>query len=431
MNQTRTKKKRRNARLYPIYKAFSWDLLFFYSTEFLFYTITKKITASDVLIINAFYLMFKVIMQVPAVMLVDFIGKKKSIVTGNLMLVLYIVILILSKNALHIIIADFFCAWGYCLKTMSEGNLLYDSVSTRGGDGLYSKIDTMGGTWYYVIDGVAALFSGYLFVMNNYLPMYICLAMVIFSTLLSLGFKDVYKTKRVVINKENKKSVLKEYRNDIRVSFRFILKSNRMRSLMLFTLVFYSLIKTIDIYRSDLMVDIGIPEQQFSMIFAIFTLIGGVSLALKRPIEKKFKNKTLTVISLTYIVACIVVGVLSSIIKGHSLVIPIVLLMYTIQRVCSSIWWVLEAKYTKNFTTVETRNKLTFSYEFIKCTAASIVSALSGLLLKAFTIESAFIFIGILSLILMGMVLKYMKTRFGLKPSQYTPKDLELEPIEK
>lgn len=37
--------KRNNAKLYPIYKMFSWDLLFFYSIQFLFYTITKKVTA--------------------------------------------------------------------------------------------------------------------------------------------------------------------------------------------------------------------------------------------------------------------------------------------------------------------------------------------------------------------------------------------------
>ena len=34
----------------------------------------------------------------------------------------------------------------------------------------------------------------------------------------------------------------------------------------------------------------GISEEQFSMIFATLTLIRGLSLSLKRPIEKRFKN---------------------------------------------------------------------------------------------------------------------------------------------
>ena len=41
-----SKKRRNNAILYPIYKMFSWDLLCYYSIEFLFLTITKGLSAS-------------------------------------------------------------------------------------------------------------------------------------------------------------------------------------------------------------------------------------------------------------------------------------------------------------------------------------------------------------------------------------------------
>ena len=70
--------RRNNAELYPIYKMFSWDLLFFYSIEFLFLTITKKLTASEILIVHGFYLLFTIIMQIPAVIITDFLGKRKS-----------------------------------------------------------------------------------------------------------------------------------------------------------------------------------------------------------------------------------------------------------------------------------------------------------------------------------------------------------------
>ena len=85
--------RRNNAKLYPIYKMFSWDLLFFYSIEFLFYTITKKVTASEILIINGFYLLFRIIMQIPAVAITDFLGKRKSIILGNILLIIYMLIL--------------------------------------------------------------------------------------------------------------------------------------------------------------------------------------------------------------------------------------------------------------------------------------------------------------------------------------------------
>ena len=182
--------RRRNAKLYPIYKMFSWDLLFFYSIEFLFYTITKKVTASEVLVINGFYLLFKIIMQIPAVTITDFLGKRKSIILGNILLIFYALGLLILPGAIGIIIADLIFSLGDNIKTIAEGNLLYDSVATKGGEGLYSKLDAKGGSWYYILDGIASLTAGYLFVINNYIPIFICLLFIAISTILSFRIED-------------------------------------------------------------------------------------------------------------------------------------------------------------------------------------------------------------------------------------------------
>lgn len=418
--------RRKNAKLYPIYKMFSWDLLFFYSIEFLFYTITKKVTASEILIINGFYLLFRIVMQIPAVALTDLLGKRKSIILGNMLLIVYMLILLCFPGAISIIIADLVFALGYDMKTIAESNLLYDSVSTRGGEGLYSKLDAKGGSWYYILDGIASLVAGYLFVINNYIPMLICLGFIIISTILSFGFKDIYKVKKDKKANIGLSNTLKEYGNDLKSSFKFILKSKRMKAFILFQIVFYSVIEIVDTYNSDLLINIGIPEEQFSMIFAVLTLIGGISLSLKRPIEKKFKNRTLAFISLMYIGACIIIGAFATLLKSE-MIIPIVLIMYAVQKVNTSIWYILEAKYLKNFTKEEMRNKITFTYEFIGGIVASIFSILGGLLLKVLNVRNAFLVIGLLALASMVVALDYMRTRFGLKPEEYKKEDIEFE----
>ena len=419
-----SKMRRNNAKLYPIYKMFSWDLLFFYSIEFLFYTITKKVTASEILIINGFYLLFRIAMQIPAVALTDFLGKRKSIILGNILLIIYMLTLLCIPGAIGIIIADLIFSLGYDMKTISESNLLYDSVSTKGGEGLYSKLDAKGGSFYYILDGIASLIAGYLFVINNYIPMLICLGFIVISTILSFGFKDVYQVKQDTKEKIKIKGVLKGYGQDLKSSFKFILKSKRMKAFVLFQIVFYSVIEIVDTYNSDLLINIGIQEEQFSMIFAILTLIGGIAISLKRPIEKKFKNRTLSFISLMYIGACIAIGAISIIWKSE-MIIPIVLMLYAVQKINTSIWYILESKYLKNFTKEEMRNKITFSYEFIGGIVASIFSIIGGLLLKVFDVESAFLVIGLFALASMVVVLDYMRTRFGLKPEEYTKDDLE------
>lgn len=418
--------RRKNAKLYPIYKMFSWDLLFFYSIEFLFYTITKKVTASEVLVINGIYLLCRIIMQIPAVAITDLLGKRKSIILGNIMLIIYMLILIIVPGAIGIIIANLIFSLGYNIKTIAESNLLYDSVSTRGGEGLYSKLDAKGGSLYYILDGVASLTAGYLFVMNNYLPMFVCLGFIIISTILSFKFEDIYEVKKERNISSGLIPTLKEYKQDLKTSFKFILKSKRMKAFILFQIVFYSLISIIDTYNGDLLTDIGIPEEQYSMIFAILNLIGGISLSLKKPIEKKFKNRTLAFISLMYIGACIVIGAISTM-YADNFIIPVILVMYVIQRISTSIWYILESKYLKNFTNEDMRNKITFTYEFIGGIAASIFSILGGLLLEVASVQNAFLLVGLIALASMVVTLDYMRTRFGLKPEEYRKEDIELK----
>ena len=108
-------------------------------------------------------------------------------------------------------------------------------------------------------------------------------------------------------------------------------------------------------------------------------------------------------------------------------IIPVILVMYVIQRISTSIWYILESKYLKNFTNEYMRNKITFTYEFIGGIAASIFSILGGLLLEVASIQNAFLLVGLIALASMVVTLDYMRTRFGLKPEEYKKEDIELK----
>ena len=101
--------------------------------------------------------------------------------------------------------------------------------------------------------------------------------------------------------------------------------------------------------------------------------------------------------------------------------------MLAVHKICTSIWYILEAKYVRNFTKEEVRNKITFTYEFIGGIAASIFSMLGGLLIEIIDVKQAFLVVGLFALACMVVVLDYMRTRFGLKPEQYDKNDIELE----
>ena len=417
------KKRRTNAILYPIYKMFSWDLLCFYSIEFLFYTMTKGITASQVLMLTSIYIIAKVIFQIPSVAFSDYFGKKKSMILGNGMLVIYQILLIFAPNFTWIAIANAICGFGYDLKLIAEGNLLYDSVSTKGGEGIYTKIDSKGASGYYILNTVLSVIAGYLFVINNYIPMYICLFFLIVSFALSFKFSDIYETK----DNENKESFgdfLKGYKNDIVDSFKFIKKSSRMKSYLIFAAVFYGLIKTFNTYKNDLLTDMMVTEEQFSMIYAVLSLIAAISVTYSKKIQRQFKNKTLTFLSLAYILSIIFIGGIV-LIMSNDIALPFVLIFYAVTRICDSQWFVTEYTYLRNFTTPETRSKISFTFELVTCLGASIISFIGAIVLDYLNIRYAIMLLGLLFLAIMVVVLDYMRSRIGLKPKQYTKEDLE------
>lgn len=112
-------------------------------------------------------------------------------------------------------------------------------------------------------------------------------------------------------------------------------------------------------------------------------------------------------------------------------IIPIILSMYIICKIVTSIWYILEYKYLKNFAKEEERNKITFAYELIGGIAASIFSILGGILLNYINIRNAYLIVALLGLACMIIVLDFMRTRFGLKPEEYKKEDLEFTEISK
>ena len=160
------------------------------------------------------------------------------------------------------------------------------------------------------------------------------------------------------------------------------------------------------------------------MILSILPLIASITVTFSRKIQKKFKNKTLTFISLSYVMACIVIGIVANVLN-NGIGLPIILLMYAVLKMCSATWYTVEYKYVKNFTTEEIRNKIMFIYELIGCIVASTLSLIGSAVLEKFNVERAFLLVGLGALVAIVLSLDYMRTRFGLRPKEYKKEDIE------
>lgn len=416
------KMKKNNARLYPIYKMFSWDLLFYYAICFVFLTQTKGLSIASIMFVDALYPIFKCLFQLPADMIIDTLGKRRSLMLANTFLFLGILFLILSNGIASVIFSWLLQAFGFAIKNVAETNLLYDSLTPKNRNSFYTKIDEKGAANYYYLDGISSLLTGFLFVINGYIPILICLMFTVISIALSSCFKDIYQTEKV----DTLGTKFKNYKEELTSSSHFIFHSSRLKALMVFTIFFGGFFYICDNYREGLLTQLGVSPQYFAMIISVLTFLAGIGTNYTDKIQSFFKNKTLSFISIVYIISFIVIGFITLTNISFNLQLGIVLFLYLVHYLLKGPYDTLHHRYLKSFATPNMRIKIASTFNIIRSLAEASFAFIASIVLELLDIRSAFLVTGAVCFVILFSILKYMKPRFGLKPEEYKKEDIEI-----
>lgn len=420
--------KKHNARIYPIYKMFSWDLLFYYAISFVFLVQVKNLSPAMVMFTDALYPLFKIINQIPATVMIDKIGKVKSLIFANIILAIYLIIMIFANNIGLVILSYFIMAIAFSIKNVAEGNLLYDSVTSRNGKGMYSKLEEIGARNYYYLDGITSMLTGFTFVINGYLPMIISLIFVIISIIISTRFKEIYKIEEQ--NGSFKQKIL-DYKEELTTASKFIFQSKRLQAIMVFVFFFNGIIYISYTLRESLLTEINISPEFFAIIISTLTIISGIAAHLQEKIHGIFRNRALTFMAIIYVSTFLLVGLVTGLNINWFVMIALTLALFAIQYAIQSPYSVLRAKYLKSFATVSMRTKIDSTYNVIESISQSLMAFISSYFLTVFTVRENFILTGVAFGIILFIVLIWMRDKFGLKPEQYNKKDIEYEEITK
>lgn len=413
-----------NMKIFPIYKALSWDALFYYAIEFLFLTQIKGLSAAQVLFVDAFYPIFKFILEIPSNIIVNKLGKRRSLILGNLFVFGDMLFLILANNIYMIIFAWFLSAFGYALKGLTESNLLYDSVpkSNNRGD-IFAKIDGRASSIYYYFDAISGLTTGFLFVINGYLPMVLSLIICIISLLLSFNFKEVNNSFK---NDDEPKNIsIKEILADLKEATKFMIKSNRLRSLVIFDAFFCALLAMYSTLRSSILTDINLPAQYFGLIYFGLQLISGITSANNSKFHNKYRNRTLSVFATCTTISFIIIGLSTMIGLNFGLTLEIVLLMMALQYAIKGPYYTLAKRYLNNFTTSAMRTKISLLDELLYSCLRALLCFICSALLEITSTSYVYIILGCVFTVFFIFLLDYMKNTVGLKPEEYDKKDIE------
>lgn len=427
--EEKQKMRKRNMKLFPIYKMLSWDLLFYYTINFLFLTQIKNINASDVVLIDSSYALFIMVLQIPINVIIAFLGKKKSLVIGNITLVIYMLIIIFSRNIFDLILANFISAIGFGIKETIQAVLLKESIPpSKYKNQIFSKLNSKGATGYYTLNMISKVIAGYLFTINGYLPMICSLIILIISTIISMGFIEPNPKG----NTSLKKAMGNEEIKNIKSGFKFVLKSERLKALILSAAFICSLLSILGNYEVNLLEDINLSSILIGYAGALNSLINAIASKKENKFNSILKNKSLTVLSLTLSISALVAGICGiSRIRENLVGIIIILSTYMIFGFINGMYYTIIDRYLMNFANKEIDTQINSVYNLFRNATKMIFGYLASFILGVTTSANALIIVGIIFTIIYISISQYMKTRLGLKPDEYSKEERKYDELKK
>ena len=423
MEEKRKAKMRKgNMKLYPIYKMISLDWLFFYGIEVLFLMQIKHFTASKIVLASSFYAFFSIIVQVPATMLIEQIGKRRGMIIGNLFTFLAMLCILICNQYYLYIVAKLLSAIGYGIKGISESNFLTETLpQTERKSEIFSKIDGGGYSKFCYMGALSVFISGFLYDRNPYIPIIICLLFNAFSIIISMNFIEIGEQE---VKKYDQKS-LKRNIQDLKMGFGFIFQSSRLKALLLMLGFIWGMIILISSYQETQLKEMNIPSYYIGVILAATQLLVGIFATKANDFHRQHRNKTLTWISLGLAISAVILGGCMLLPISFSLQLGIVLITFIVRSYGKGIYQVIKKRYLGNFTNAQILPKIYAANSIISNMGRMLISFIGSILLRYMSLAQATLCSGIGFMMITLLLAKYMKTKLGLPPDTYLKKDIE------
>ncbi len=422
-NEKLVKARKKNMKLYPFYRAFASDIIFLYAIKLLFLTEVRGVSVSDVIFSVSMYALFMVFLQIPAMVVIQKIGYRRSAFLSNLFNIFYVGILMFSSNVVHLCIAEFMSALTFSLKDVAEPSLLSASIpKTEKRGKIYSKLEGKGKAHYYYIDAITAVLSGFMYAVNPYLPLIFAIVVSVFACLLSLLFEEIKEEeeKRDSIN-------VKEYIGQLKKSFTFILKSKRLKSLLLYSGITWGFMCIMADYRTSILQDINTPAQIIGIMSAIFGIVSGIASKKQVEFHNMFRNHSLSVIMISCATAMVLSGAIVLIKAPVWLCIAIILILGFVGKIDNAMNNILTNRYLGNFSSGEMTSNIYATNSIARNIFRMIIGMTGSWLIGVVPSANAMFYAGGVFLLISIILMLYMKPRVGLKPEEYKPEEIEMK----
>ena len=179
-----------STKIFPWFIGFSDDLMFYIAINTLFLTVVKNLTTSQITFLTTLSSLCYIILQKPCLYIIKKIGNTYSVRIGVMLLLTGAVLLTFGNSYSMLMIAHVIYTVSFIFKSMSNVMLKNNLNYLKLGDS-FIKIENKAHIIYSTITFLFAMFAGYIFNINHYLPMYLCITVCIINVIMSMKLYDV------------------------------------------------------------------------------------------------------------------------------------------------------------------------------------------------------------------------------------------------
>lgn len=268
-------------KIIPWFQGISNDLMFYIAINTLFLTTIKNLTASQISFFTTISCLCYILLQKPFLEITKKIGNIKSVRIGTSILLLSSIIITVGKSYYILMLGQVLYTISFLFKTM-DNVILKNNLEYLDKNDEYIKYKNKSSIIYSTVTMIIALFAGYLFKINYYLPMYLCIAICVLNVIISFRLTEEKPEESSKKTKNNK------------ISF-----SKIIFLIMISYAIFYATIQTGQAnsklfiqYELEKHFDIGLTAMYFSYILVASRLSRILGNIIFKKIYHKVKDKT-------------------------------------------------------------------------------------------------------------------------------------------
>lgn len=389
----------KNVKLTKWYIALTYDFLFFLFVQVYFLNQVKNISYEDILLLESIFSIFKIIIQMPIVNVIKKIGLLLSFRIGPIFVCFSLLTFIWAPSFSILVLAYLLKAIGWAFINISSSSLLYNELEEVNQVENYSKFYGLGQSTFIFLNIFSSLISGFLFSINAYLPLIICLIIHIIAVIISFNVRGVKqeKVRNQYINKfgfDNCKQILKN---------KFFLY------LFIISMLFWGILGVYDTYNMNYLEDIGVAVNVCTIIMAIVSSFGFLFSRNQYKIKNILKSNNYIVMSFCLIIPSILAGL------GYVLKLPIfvlfimMLLALVFQVFTRNQFRIYSLDYINRFSKSELRVDTIGVYYCFEACGRFLITYLGSFILNYSSIGVAYV------LFLIIFVLPFIWLSFSIK----------------